>query len=173
MIGAGYYFPSNSNFLVGVGLDYASQSTTTSDFKYTVTRTGFELSDSNFSISNRLNVFVTPAYAIDKGKLVYLKLGYSMARLQALSPAHASDGPLNGFTSNPKANVNGYIAGIGYKQHLTQKLHGFVEAIYMTYEHTALSTSGTNDAIPAQTMTLTINPNLNSYQLAAGVSYHF
>jgi outer membrane immunogenic protein len=90
VFGAGYYWQANDKWLIGIGADYSALTQTSSSFPVSITNapgnttiTAGSTATANgasMQLSNRFNLFVTPAYAIDKDKLVYFKAGYSQRR---------------------------------------------------------------------------------------------
>lgn len=172
-LGFGYNFSMTPKWLLGLGLNYSPLSQKTNRYRYTATLTGYELYDADLDISNRIEIYLAPSFVIDQEKLIYLKFGYSTVRMKALSPARASDGPHNGFTSDPSEFVNGTLLGIGYKQTIQNGFYGFVEGNYSNFDRRPLTATGLNDASPAQALTLTVNPKLTTQQLRLGVGYQF
>ena len=164
-IGLGYNHSVAPKFLVGLGVDYNPMSLNgsakvcngcTSDVKYTA--------------SNRLNVFVTPGYEIDKDKLVYLKAGYSMQQVSVDLPASA-----NTFRNayNPTSNASGYIAGLGYKQLVNKNVYVFGEGNYMSYSKVSQSGTGINTGTGAQAQAIATTTTPSAYQFLVGVGYKF
>lgn len=168
VVGLGYNFSVAPKWLIGLGVDYSALSQTSSTFTST-NPFGETTSGASMKVSDRFNVFLTPGYAIDKDKLVYLKAGYSSVKVTANSPTSYVDlnsaGPITGF-SNPSSTVGGYIVGLGYKQIITGGIYGFAEGNYMSYSKPSLSTSNSGTAY-------TMNPSLSSYQLLVGIGYKF
>ena len=167
VLGLGYTFKVHDRFMLGVGIDYAalSQATDVAGFSYPSTGNPTAY-DYHVTVSNRLNVFLSPGYAIDDSKLAYLKLGYSNQQLQ-YSQNNCCSAPSN------KARVNGYVLGVGYKQMIAvgpyKGLYGFVEANYQAYSKADLSSSYTDG--PGGTVTA--NPASHAYNLLVGIGYTF
>jgi len=192
----GYYWQANSSWLLGIGADYSAISQTSSSWQSNVTNaagsTGIAAGETNtysgasMKLSNRFNLFVTPAYAIDKDKLVYLKAGYSQVTAQYNRPTSLTKA-INGVSTsyaatngNQSSNQGGYLVGLGYKQIITSGLYGFVEGNYMgynapSYKFTSVNASDTaHGSNTGQTRTVTANfASLNTYQLLIGVGYAF
>ncbi len=167
IIGLGYTFDLHDRFTLGVGIDYSAISTDTNVAGFSYPSTGDPTAyDYHVTISNRVNVFLSPGYAIDKTKLAYLKLGYSNQQLQYAQ---------NNCCSSPsnKASVDGYLIGVGYKQMISagayNGLYGFVEANYQAYSNADLSSTYTDG--PGGTVTA--NPASNTYNFLVGVGYRF
>jgi hypothetical protein len=197
VLGAGYYWQASEKWLIGVGADYSVLSQTSSNWTNNVynlpgsnliapdaTLTGSGLSK---KLSNRFNFFLTPAYAIDKDKLVYLKAGYSQVSAQ-FNRATTATGTLNGVSNTVAAvggsmtsTQGGYLLGLGYKQIITGGFYGFIEGNYMSYSAPSY-TFGTQKQVktalgvtPSSSISSsTTGPNsLNSYQFLLGVGYAF
>ena len=105
-------------------------------------------------LSNRFNLFLTPAYAINKDKLVYIKAGYSQVSTQ-FNRATSITKTLNGVSTttastggNQSSNQGGYLFGLGYKQIITSGLYGFVEGNYMGYSAPSYSYNTPQKAVP-------------------------
>jgi hypothetical protein len=195
VLGAGYYWQANDKWLIGVGVDYSALSQTSATFSRDSTNASgnttivagstLTYNGASMQLSNRFNLFITPAYAIDKDKLVYLKAGYSQVTAQYNRPTSATK-TLNGVSTTTAAtggsqssNQGGYLLGLGYKQMFASGLYGFVEANYMAYSapsYTFTSTNGldTSRGVNASTRTVTSSfASLNSYQALIGLGYAF
>jgi len=193
VLGAGYYWQANDKWLIGVGADYSALSQTSS----TSTRESVDAPGStvhapgtrvfsngaSMQLSNRFNLFVTPAYAIDKDKLVYLKAGYSQVTAQANEPTSLTITAANGSSAtgaipgrSNSSNQGGYLIGLGYKQIITSGLYGFVEGNYMSYSAPSVSYSINPVGLPGGAGARTISASfasLNTYQVLAGLGYAF
>jgi outer membrane immunogenic protein len=197
VLGVGYYWQANDKWLIGVGADYSVLSQTSSPLSISVTNapgnngiTSGQTSTSNgasLQLANRFNLFLTPAYVIDKDKLVYIKAGYSQVTAQynrgtsltttgiGLSTTVASTG------GNQSSNQGGYLIGLGYKQIINAGLYAFVEGNYMGYSAPSYSYSSTADSFnrsvsASSSVTRTVITNfasLNSYQMLIGLGYAF
>ncbi|QWD22880.1 outer membrane beta-barrel protein [Polynucleobacter paneuropaeus] len=163
-VGLGYNYAVSPQWLVGLGVDYNPLSLTSNG---NAVCNGCS-AQSTVKVSNRLNIFVTPGYAIDKDKLVYLKAGYSMEQVQPNLPASA-----NTFTNNynPTSNANGYIVGLGYKQLVDKNIYVFGEGNYMGYSKVSQSGTGNNATGTSQSIATTTTPS--AYQFLVGVGYKF
>jgi hypothetical protein len=161
-LGVGYIFPVQNNITLGLGVDYSAltQETSSSSFYYR----GISTATYNykFTISNRISIFVTPGYAIDQDKLAYAKLGYSSQNVQ-YSQTNCCSSPSN------KAQVSGYVLGVGYKQFISNGLYGFAEANYYSYGSPSLSSTYTD----AGGGTVSSNPNVSAYNFLVGLGYRF
>jgi len=163
VLGLGYLFPVQNNFTLGLGVDYSTltQETSSAAFYYPTIKNSPSF-DYKFTISNRFSIFATPGYAIDKDKLAYAKLGYSSQSVQ-YSQTNCCSSPSN------KAQVGGYVLGLGYKQLITSGLYGFVEANYYAYAKPSLSSTYTDEGGG----TVSSNPNMSAYNLLLGLGYRF
>jgi outer membrane immunogenic protein len=198
VLGVGYYWQANEKWLIGAGVDYSALSQTSSSFPVNMTNApgnttiaaGSKVTANNASaqISNRFNIFLTPGYAIDKDKLVYLKAGYSQVTTQFNRNNSVTRTTANGISvttpatgGSPSSTEKGYIIGLGYKQIITRGLYGFVEGNYMSYSSTSDSFTTSVTALnnvhgitSAGTRTVTTNfASLNTYQFLVGLGYAF
>jgi outer membrane immunogenic protein len=162
VLGLGYTFNLKNSFTMGIGVDFSAltQNTQSAGFYYFGDRRNTY--DYKFSISNRFNAFIAPGYVIDQDKLVYAKLGYSMQSVQ-YSQTNCCSSPSN------KAQVNGYVVGLGYKQFVTKALYGFAEVNYYGYGRPNLSSTYSDG--PGGTVSS--NPNVNAYNFLFGLGYRF
>lgn len=163
ILGLGYTFLIRDKFLLGLGLDYSplTQTTQAAGFYYPEFGADSEY-DYYFSVSNRLSVFVKPGYAIDKDKLAYVKLGYSNQQIRYTQTNCCS-------TPSNKANVSGYVLGLGYKQIISNGFYGFVEANFYAYDNASLSSTYTNGLGG----TVSSNPRSSAFNFLVGVGYKF
>jgi hypothetical protein len=125
----GYYFPVTGNFLLGLGAEYSPLSGVKSNA--TVTLPALRYSETQtIKKGDSYNIFIAPAYAIDKDKLAYAKLGYSNANYEI---------------GGDNDTFNGYSLGIGYRQMIQGSWYGFAEVNYMNYgnQNVATNASGT------------------------------
>ena len=149
-VSVGYNYDVSQEMIVGVGIENIPVKTSkTYDSKYE----GMPLAN-KIQLGNIFNTYVTPGYAWDKDRMVYAKLGYSVATLalETSEPATASKG------------LTGYIVGLGYKQIITGGLYGFVEGNYMNYGKATVNSQFSAYA-------LTTEPTVASTSYAVGVGY--
>lgn len=180
VLGLGYNFSVAPKWLLGIGVDYSVLSQKSSSYTNSgISASGntITLNGSTIQMSNRVNIFITPGYEIDKDKLAYFKAGYSMVTQKFNSPNSftcspdcndqntSSSGPLNSVSQSK--NLSGYVLGIGYKQIITSGLYGFAEFNYMSYGKPTYS--GSVDS----TSTSSSSPSTSSYQALVGVGYRF
>lgn len=167
VIGLGYTFQMPSRFTLGLGVEYSALPQDTNIVGISDSNeVGAPVFDYHLTISNRLNVFLAPGYAIDDTKLAYLKLGYSNQQIQYAQNNCCS-------TPSNKARVDGYVIGLGYKQMISagsfNGLYGFVEANYQAYSQANMHATYT-DGVGGKT---TATPTSNAYNLLVGVGYKF
>jgi hypothetical protein len=197
VLGAGYYWQANEKWLLGFGADYSALTQTSSNITITSTNSPGSTSipagqsattnGANLQLSNRFNLFLSPAYAIDKDKLVYLKAGYSQVAGQYNRQTSATT-ITNGVSvttpatgGNQSTSLSGYIVGLGYKQIIKSGLYGFVEANYMGYNapnHSYNSTTRVFETLngirTSGTRVITANfSSLNTFQALIGLGYAF
>ncbi|MCX7244881.1 MAG: outer membrane beta-barrel protein [Burkholderiales bacterium] len=125
----GYYFPVTGNFLLGIGAEYSPLSGVKSNA--TVTLPALKYSETqSIKKGDSYNLFISPAYAIDKEKLAYAKVGYSNANYEI---------------GGDNDTYNGYSLGLGYRQIIQGSWYGFAEVNYMSYgnQNVATNASGT------------------------------
>jgi hypothetical protein len=180
VVGLGFNAAVAPSWLLGLGVDYSLLKTKTSDYGRVgaspATAVGTTLTGSSLETSNRLNIFLSPGYVIDKDKLAYFKAGYSSVQVTQVTgngvTVNGAVQPALTWSSNPSTTVSGYIVGLGYKQMITKGLYGFVEGNYMSYGAANLSATGTS-AGRNLGYTLSNSPKLTTMQLLAGVGYKF
>lgn len=119
-VGIGNYFSITPTFLLGVGAEY--NPLPGSKTNYTIT-SGGTTDPGKWSKKSSYNIFLSPAYAIDKSSLAYAKLGYTGATLKDEPTGEASE----------NINYKGYMLGLGYKQIVQGGLYGFIETNYAQY----------------------------------------
>ena len=127
IVGAGYNFPIDSRFLIGLGGEVSvlrSSTDTTSTVSAGSVPGGY-----SYHLSARYGLFVAPGYLISPDRLAYLKLGYSNQRVEGRS--HSADG--TDGSSIGADNVGGLLAGLGYRQVIMNRWYGFAEANYQDY----------------------------------------
>ena len=197
VFGLGYYWQASDKWLIGVGADYSvltqSGPTYTANFRNAAGSNSIvpgEVTTSDGdsrNLSNRFNLFITPAYAIDKDRLVYLKAGYSQVSVQynkTTSVTRTINGTSTKYPTEGGSqtdNSGGFLVGLGYKQIITGGLYGFAEGNYMSYGsagysfNPVLQPSNTARGVtPAGTRVINTNiSSFNSYQLLVGLGYAF
>ncbi len=197
IFGIGYNWQASDKWLIGLGADYSALTQTSSSIPKTVNNapgstsvasgTNVTFNGGSMQLSNRFNLFITPGYAIDKDKLVYVKAGYSQVTAQynrSTSITRATNGVSTTSAvegGNTSSNQGGYLLGIGYKQIITGGLYGFVEGNYMGYNAPSYTfTTSTNAVDTSGGVTTTSKKtvvasfaSLNSFQALIGLGYAF
>ncbi len=120
----GYTFSLTKKYTLGIGADYSFITSKSGNITSTPSDPADDTSVGYAKVSNRMNIFLTPGYVIDKNSLAYLKVGYSGQKIEQFD---ASDNASGG-----SSNANGYILGLGYKQIISGGFYGFGEANYMS-----------------------------------------
>jgi hypothetical protein len=157
----------DKSFSLGLGADYSFLNSNTGSVTTTLTNTSGQFGNPityRTQVSQRVNLYVTPGYALANDKLVYLKAGYSSENLQAQGQGATSG------TSNT-TTVGGYIFGLGYKQMLADGFYGFAESNYMSYNKPSWSSAyGVNS--PGYTATIN-SGTPTAYKFLVGLGYKF
>lgn len=145
----GSYFKVTNSFLVGIGAEYSPIATSNANFTQNIPGVG-DSETLKFKKNNSYNIFISPAIALDKDKLAYLKVGYTGMNAQITNSDNETD----------KYNFNGYSLGLGYKQVIKGGLYGFAEGNYSSYSSkTYVGSTG--------------NVKPNTMNLLVGVGYKF
>ena len=168
VLGLGYNFTVAPKWVVGLGVDYSAISQKSSSYSSTspnAGNAGLTITPQTLEASNRINIFITPGYEIDKDKLVYIKAGYSSLTEKYTPPPATTSSP---SLASSTSTVGGYVVGLGYKQIITGGLYGFAEGNYMSYSKPNFSSSFGTSGYQINT-----SPSINSYQLLVGVGYKF
>jgi hypothetical protein len=154
----GYMGTVSGNFLLGIGAEYSPIAGNKANA--TTTGGGFTTTTTQYNVENSYNIFVSPAMAIDKDKLVYGKVGYTGASVKTSFPG----------SSNPTTNYTGYSLGLGYKQIINGGFYGFAEGNYFSYGNQTTTTTGTAGGFAYTSNTTS---NANAFNLLVGVGYKF
>jgi hypothetical protein len=154
----GYMGTVRNNFLLGIGAEYSPIAG--SNTNATTSGGGLVTATSQYKVKNSYNIFLSPAFTVDKDKLVYGKVGYTGTSTQTTFAG----------SNNPTTNFTGYSLGLGYKQIIKGGFYGFVEGNYFSYGNQTSNLSGT---ISGTAYTTTSTVNANAYNLLAGVGYKF
>ena len=125
----GYYLPVTGNFLLGIGGEYSPLSGGSGNATVSIPALKYSESQS-IKKGDSYNLFISPAYAIDKAKLAYAKVGYSSANYEI---------------GGGNDSYNGYSLGLGYRQIIQGSWYGFAEVNYFSYgnQNVATNASGT------------------------------
>lgn len=162
VVGLGYTFLVKDKYTLGLGVDYSALSQDTSVAGFYYPGISSNVYDYKYSISNRINLFIAPGFAIDKDKLVYVKLGYSTQSVQ-YSQTNCCSTPSN------KTQLSGYGLGLGYKQMIANGFYGFTEANYYSYSSAGMASAYSDG--PGGTVSS--SPKFNAYNFLLGLGYRF
>jgi opacity protein-like surface antigen len=167
-LGLGYSVALTKNFLLGIGAEYSTISSTFESGQITSAVCGGICNGTQkYKVSNRYSIFLTPGYAIDKDKLAYLKAGYSAQTIQATLNQTANQDSNNGASFGSQG-VSGYVLGLGYKQMIRAGFYGFTEANYYSYSSASL-----NNTMPNGVIVSNNNPKPSAYNFLVGLGYKF
>lgn len=117
-------------FLLGIGLEHEPIASGTHKVK-TVSSTG-SVTYSTYAQKSHFNVFLSPAYALSKDKLVFGKIGYTNSTEEVDFDADET----------PDHIAEGVVLGAGYKQIVSGGVFFFGEANYYRYPPKNYTTSG-------------------------------
>ena len=172
VFGLGYNFKINNSWLIGLGVDYSALSQVDTSPYSAPDSNGRITTGIQLTVQDRYNIFISPAFVIDKDKLAYFKAGYSAQTIKSLTPGQTYPTGYSPAVSTSN-NVNGYILGLGYKQMIGGGFYGFAEGNYMKYTkgdtnvgYSAVASNGTS-------FTTASDFGANAYTLLVGVGYRF
>jgi len=169
ILGAGYNFSITPKFVLGIGGDWSAfnRNTNSSTFNCVTSNDScfkpdgtLRTSELAIKTSDRYSVFITPSYVIDNEKLLYFKAGYTGQTVNSIDTRDNNQ-------SVGKANLNGYLLGLGYKQIITGGLYGFGEGNWYDYSKSSVHAT-TIDGTEHSS-----NIGGSSYTLTVGVGYKF
>jgi outer membrane immunogenic protein len=151
----GYMASITDKFLLGVGVEYYHLN---GDWNKSSLTSGYSgaVYEGRFKMSNQYNLFISPAYAVDKDKLIYTKFGYTQANIE-----------VEGYDSH---TPSGYSLGLGYKQIFTGGWYGFVEGNYFVYGDQKRTDIGYYDG---DTYSQSVTNSSTDYNIMVGVGYKF
>ncbi len=164
ILGLGYTFSLSNSFTLGIGADYSFITSKSGNFTSTPSDPSDDPNTGYNKVSNRMNLFLTPGYVIDKNSLAYIKVGYSGQKIEQFDATNNA--------STGSANVSGYILGLGYKQIISGGFYGFGEANYMSYGKKNITSSGACESY-CSTYTGTTPISSSAYNFLVGVGYRF
>jgi hypothetical protein len=172
VFGLGYNFKINNSWLIGLGVDYSALSQVDTSPYSASNSNGGRTPNIQLTVQDRYNIFLSPAYVIDKDKLAYFKVGYSAQTVKSLTPAHNTP---TGYVSavNTSNNVNGYILGLGYKQMISGGFYGFAEVNYMKYTKGDTNVGYSSIDSNRTSFTTASDFGASTYTLLVGVGYRF
>jgi len=172
VFGLGYNFKINNSWLIGLGVDYSALSQVDTSPYSASNSNGGRTPNIQLTVQDRYNIFLSPAYVIDKDKLAYFKVGYSAQTVKSLTPAHNTP---TGYVSavNTSNNVNGYILGLGYKQMISGGFYGFAEVNYMKYTKGDTNVGYSSIDSNRTSFTTASDFGASTYTLLVGLGYRF
>lgn len=155
---AGYDFPVNPGFLLGVGAELsplAGKSASVGGGTFG----GVNIPASSYKVNNTYNLFVSPIFPLDKMTALYGKVGYSKANISA--------GP-----NLDSLGYSGYSVGLGYKTIVSGNFYAYVEGNY--YNYGKVNDSGTA-IIPGTSSSYgySNSSTATSYNLLYGIGMRF
>jgi len=154
---AGYSFPINKDFLLGIGAEYSPISGASQNFS--ANAVGLTV-NGQYDKENSFNIFLSPAYPIGNDGLLYAKVGYTGASVKSQFTG--------GDSSTSK--LNGYALGLGYKKMMQDGFYGFGEINYANYGNTnTYQTATVGTYILSQSTTF----SANTYNVLIGIGYKF
>jgi hypothetical protein len=172
VFGLGYNFKINNSWLIGLGVDYSALSQVDTSPYSASNSNGGRTPNIQLTVQDRYNIFLSPAYVIDKDKLAYFKVGYSAQTVKSLTPAHNTP-TANVSAVNTSNNVNGYILGLGYKQMISGGFYGFAEVNYMKYTKGDTNVGYSSIDSNRTSFTTASDFGASTYTLLVGVGYRF
>jgi len=114
----------------------------------------------SYKKQNAYNIFLSPATPIGTDGLLYGKVGYTGASIQATD---------NGGSAQT-TNYTGYSLGLGYKQLIQGGLYAFGEVNYMSYGNVTNTYSG---KVSTYTYSYSNTSSANTFNALIGVGYKF
>jgi len=159
--GLGYNFKIGNDYLLGVGAEYYSESSSSSlNFSipiYSVTGSG------SYKLQDRYSFFVTPGMVVNKKDLIYAKLGYESFKVSNKVTASGSS-----VSVSSSRTSDGYLFGIGYKTFVQDKTYAFIEANYLKGNNKTNSSTSSDGS-----GTFISTTSSDSYNFLVGVGYKF
>ncbi len=154
---AGFTFPMNKDFLLGIGAEYSPIASNTQN--YSASGSGLT-ANGQYNKENSYNIFLSPSFPMGDDGLLYAKVGYTVAVVKSQYTGG------NGTTDS----LNGYSIGLGYKQIIQGGLYGFGEINYAKYMDKTINqvaTVGTYNISQDTTM------SASTYNILVGIGYKF
>jgi len=156
----GFYAPVSPDFLLGVGAEYSPFKLSSGTQSWTVYGNGSATANGTWQLQNSYNIYVSPATPVGTDGLLYGKVGYTGAQIQASL----------GSNSPSTTNYTGYSLGAGYKQIISGGLYGFGEFNYFKYGNQTTTTTGN---IAGYSAAASWTSSANAYNLIFGIGYKF
>jgi hypothetical protein len=159
--GLSYNFPVNDRFLVGLGFDYYLDDIEMGTEKLT-TDSG-KIDWNTYELEDMYSIYLKPQYVISKNKLAYIKLAYVAADL---APTNQDEE----FVSISDEDMNGFSAGIGYKQLFGKSFYAYAEANYIKFEDEHV-TGNFHDGIAPYAIRKEVDAD--AFNFKVGIGYQF
>jgi hypothetical protein len=156
-IGIGYMAAITKDFLLGLGAEYDPLNSTSGNYSYGISGVGNI--NGTYKKQNSYNIFISPATPIGTDGLLYGKVGYTGAAIQATEGG-----------SSQTTNYTGFSLGLGYRQIISGGLYGFGEVNYMNMGNTTNTYSG---AAYGHTYSYSNTSSANGYNALVGIGYKF
>ena len=160
--GLSYNFPINDRFLIGLGFDYYLDDIEMGTEKLT-TDNG-KIDWNTYELEDMYSIYLKPQYVISHNKLAYIKLAYVAADL---SPTNQDEE----FVSISDEDMNGFSAGIGYKQLFGESFYAYAEANYIKFEDEHV-TGHFIDNIPSS-YAIRKEVDADAFNIKVGIGYQF
>jgi outer membrane immunogenic protein len=173
VFGLGYNFKINDSWLIGLGVDYSALSQVDTSPYSSPDSNGNRTNGMKLTVQDRYNIFLSPAFLIDKDKLAYLKVGYSAQTVKFLTPAQNTSPTAYVSATTTSNTTNGYILGLGYKQMISGSFYGFAEVNYMKYTKGDTNVGSSAVASNGTSFTTSTDYGASTYTLLVGVGYRF
>jgi len=157
-LGVGYYASLSKDFLLGLGVEYDPLNSSSANYTYGIN--GYGTVTGSYKKQNAYNIFLSPATPIGTDGLLYGKVGYTGASIQATD---------NGGSAQT-TNYTGYSLGLGYKQLIQGGLYAFGEVNYMSYGNVTNTYSG---KVSTYTYSYSNTSSANTFNALIGVGYKF
>jgi outer membrane immunogenic protein len=161
--GLSYNFPINDKFLVGLGFDYYLDDIEMGTEKLTTEDNG-KIDWNTYELEDMYSIYLKPQYVISKNKLAYIKLAYVAADL---APTNQDEE----FVSISDEDMNGFSAGIGYKQLFGESFYAYAEANYIKFEDEHV-TGHFIDSTPSS-YAVRKEVDADAFNFKAGIGYQF
>ena len=152
----GYMKEISKDFLLGIGAEYSPINSQSANYSYSAAGA---TASGTWKKTNSYNIFLSPATPVGADGLLYGKVGYTGATVEA-----------NEYGTTSSTNLTGYSLGLGYKQIIQGGLYGFGEVNYSSYSNSSKSFSGVALG-RAYSYTNTISANATN--LLVGLGYKF
>jgi hypothetical protein len=160
--GLSYNFPINDTFLVGLGFDYYLDDIEMGTEIVTNTDAG-NIDWSTYELEDMYSLYLKPQYVISQNKLAYIKLAYVAADL---APTNQDEE----FVSISDEDMNGFSAGIGYKQLFGESFYAYAEANYIKFDDEHV-TGHFNDGIAPYAIRKEVDAD--AFNFKVGIGYQF